>query len=269
VNIIPGEYLMKLKDKVALVTGSSSGIGKAIAIGLAKEGADVIINYHTNQSAAAEVSNTIKAMGRDSIFIQADVGKKKEANRLIEEGWKHFNKIDILVNNAGITLGKPFLEITEELWDKVIATNLKGAFFCSQILSKKWIKNRIQGKIINVSSVNAFQVEPNCVHYNVSKGGMHALTRSLALELSPYNINVNEIAPGFISGTNIQPIEPLNDTHFVEECIRNIPLGRFGTPEECVGAVVLLASDEGRYIQGQTIIIDGGLTIAQYGKIIK
>jgi len=258
---------MKLKDKVALVTGSSSGIGKAIAIGLAEEGADAIINYHTRQTAAAEVVNKIRAMGRRSTKIQADVAKKKEVNKLIEQGWSYFGKIDILVNNAGITLGKTFLEITEESWDKVLNTNLKGSFFCSQIISKKMIENKIQGKIINVSSVNALQVEPNCIHYNVSKGGMHSLTRSLALELAPYNINVNEIAPGFISGTNIQSIEPLDDPHFIRECIRNIPLGRFGTPEDCVGAVVLLASDEGRYIQGQTVIIDGGLTIKQYGKI--
>lgn len=254
---------MKLANKVALVTGSSRGIGKAIAVGLAREGADVIINYYSRKDLAKEVVNSIKNSGRRAISIKADMGKIKEVTKLVDQGWATFEKIDILVNNAGISSDDSFLKMSEKTWDRVLNVNLKGVFLCSQAVARKMIENKILGKIINVSSVNAFQAELNRAHYNVSKGGLDMLTKSMAVELGPYNINVNGIAPGVITGTDIGPKEFWKNSRVMEEFRLKTPLRRLGTMEDCVGAAVFLASDDSEYIQGHTIVIDGGLTIQQ------
>jgi len=258
---------MKLQGRVALVTGSSSGIGRGIAIGFAKEGADVIVNYNTSKDFAEETANIIKNLGRKAVVIQANVAKLGEVIRLVDKAWSEFGKIDILVNNAGISPEVPFLELDEETWDKVLDINLKGAFLCSQAVARKMIENEIAGKIINVSSVNAFQVEPGRIHYNVSKAGMDMLTKSMAVELGPYDINVNGIAPGVITGTRIVPEGFMDDPRFKEAITLKAPLARIGTVEDCIGAAIFLASDDSKYIQGHTIVIDGGLTVPQYRRI--
>jgi len=262
-----GEVIMKLQNKIALVTGSSSGIGKGIAVGFAKEGADVVVNYHSRKNLAEETVNIVKKLGRRAIAIQADVAKIDDVTGLIDGAWAMLGKIDILVNNAGISPEVPFLKVSEKTWDRVLAVNLKGAFLCSQVVARKMVENKISGKIINVSSVNGFQVEPGRAHYNVSKGGLDMLTASMAVELGPYNINVNGIAPGVITGTDIVPEGFMEDPQFNEAVLSKTPLGRLGTVEDCVGTAVFLASDDSKYIQGHTIVIDGGLSIQQYRRI--
>ena len=258
---------MKLKGKTALITGSSRGIGRAIALGLAKEGADLAINYYTKNESAKQVVQRAISMGRRAISLQADVGRIEEIQRLVEEAWQFLGRIDILVNNAGIVLASSFLGMTEDIWNRTLEVNLRGAFFCSQMVAKKMIDNKIRGKIINISSANSFQVEINRSAYNTSKGGLDAVTLSMAAELGPYGINVNGIAPGYIAGTDIGPKEFLNNDAIQREYLNKIPLERFGQVEDCVGAVVFLASDEAIYVQGHTIVIDGGLTIQQIGKV--
>jgi NAD(P)-dependent dehydrogenase (short-subunit alcohol dehydrogenase family) len=258
---------MKLKGKTALITGSSRGIGRAIALGLAKEGADLAVNYYSENESAKQVVQRVISMGRRAISLQADVGRIEEVQRLVEEAWRFLERIDILVNNAGIVLASSFLDMTEDILNRTLAVNLKGAFFCSQMVAKKMIDNKIRGKIINVSSANSFQVEIDRSAYNASKGGLDAVTLSMAAELGPYGINVNGIAPGYIAGTDIGPKEFLNDDAIQREYLNKIPLERFGQVEDCVGAVVFLASDEASYVQGHTIVIDGGLTIQQIGKV--
>lgn len=258
---------MKLKGKCALVTGSSRGIGRAIAVGLAREGVDVVVNYHTRKESADQVVKRINSLGRQTTSLQADVGRIDDVRRLVEEAWNFLEKIDILVNNAGIVLASSFLKTSQGAWNRTLAVNLTGAFFCSQMVAKKMIENKIKGKIINVSSANAFQVEVNRSAYNASKGGMDAVTLSMAAELGPYGINVNGIAPGYIAGTEIGPKEFLESKAIQAEYLNKIPLGRFGEVDDCVGAVVFLASNEANYIHGHTIVIDGGLVIQQIGKV--
>ena len=254
---------MKLKDKVALVTGSSSGIGRGIAIGFAKECADIIVNYHRRRDAANEVVALIKKLGRRAIAIGADVSDADQVSSLLNRGWNEFGKIDILVNNAGITKECPLREVSEELWDKILGVNLKGYFLCSQAVSRKMIENKINGAIINISSVNAFQVEPNRGPYDISKAGINTLTKSLAVELGPHNIRVNAIAFGTIQGTNIDG-NFFGDNTTLDRIISKIPLGYLGTVEDCVGPAIFLASDDSRYIDGETIVVDGGLSVKQY-----
>jgi NAD(P)-dependent dehydrogenase (short-subunit alcohol dehydrogenase family) len=258
---------MKLKGKTALITGSSRGIGRAIALGLAKEGADLAVNYYSENESAKQVVQRVISMGRRAISLQADVGRIEEVQRLVEEAWRFLERIDILVNNAGIVLASSFLDMTEDILNRTLTVNLRGAFFCSQMVAKKMIDSKIRGKIINVSSANSFQVEIDRSAYNASKGGLDAVTLSMAAELGPYGINVNGIAPGYIAGTDIGPKEFLNDDAIQREYLNKIPLERFGQVEDCVGAVVFLASDEASYVQGHTIVIDGGLTIQQIGKV--
>jgi len=254
---------MQLKNKVALVTGSSSGIGKGIAIGFAKEGAKIIINHYRNEKEAKKVVKTIKEIGSSAIAIDADVSIKEEVNNLVNTGWEKFGKIDILVNNAGIVHTTPFLEIKEEEWDRIINVNLKGAFLCGQIVAQRMVKNGIKGKIINISSVNGFQVEKNLAAYDSSKGGLIALTKTMGVELGEYGINVNAIAPGVVSGTNFNK-EFFNNKDVVNKVLSKTPVHRLGTVEDCANLAVFLASDKSDFIQGEIIVLDGGLTILQF-----
>ena len=254
---------MRLRDKVVLVTGSSSGIGRGIAIGFAKEGAHVIVNYHRRKDSAKEVVKIIEGLERRAIAIGADVSNAKEVEKLVNQGWAEFGKIDILVNNSGITKECPLQKLSEELWDRILNVNLKGYFLCSQTVSRKMVENKIHGTIINISSVNAFQVEPNRGAYDISKGGINTLTKSLAVELGPYNIRVNGIALGTITGTNIDG-DFFGDSEISDRIIAKVPLGCLGTVDDCVGPAIFLASDDSHYIHGETIVVDGGLSVKQY-----
>ena len=254
---------MQLKDKVALITGSASGIGKGIAISMAREGASIIIDHYRNEKDAKEVVNIIGEIGGEAIAIDADVSIKEEVNNLVNTGWEKFGKIDILVNSAGILVSTSFLEIKEEEWDRTLNVNLKGTFLCSQIVAQKMVEKGIKGKIINITSINGFQAEKKLTSYGSSKGGLIALTQSMAIELGEYGINVNAIAPSVVSGTNINK-EFFDNKEIVNKVLSKTPLHRLGTIEDCANLAVFLASDKSDFIQGEVIVLDGGLTILQF-----
>lgn len=255
---------MRLKGKVVLVTGSSSGIGKGIALNFAKEGANVIVNYHKRVESAHEVAREIKRLGREAIVVKADVSSADEVSNMVSIGWEKFGKIDILVNNSGITRRCSLIETELEQWNDILNVNLTGVYLCSQAVAKKMVQDGIYGKIINISSINSYQVEVNRGPYNASKGGVNALTRSLAVELGPHHINVNAIAFGNIAGTNIDS-EFLMNKDIVTGIIARTPLRYIGTVEDCVGPALFLATDDSKYVQGEIIVVDGGMTILQFG----
>jgi len=248
---------MKLKDKVALITGSTRGIGKEFAIGFAKEGAEVIINGRNLEKAKA-VAKEIEDWGVRSMAIDADVSLSQDVTKMVEETIKQFGRIDILVNNAGVN---PFIleaeKIKEEGWDQVLDVNLKGVFLCCQAVAKKMI-GQGGGKIINISSAAGILGEQGFLPYCVSKAGVMTLTRILAYEWSKYNILVNAIAPGFVAGGMNTPI--LNKEILVSGLTQQVPLKRLGNPEEIVKIALFLASEDSSYINGTTIVADGGMT---------
>ncbi len=251
---------MRLLDKVALITGGSRGIGRGIAIGYASEGADVLVHYRTHREQAEEVVEEIRNMGRKAEALQVDMGDSEEIEHFIEKAWNVFNRIDILVNNAGIAHFESFLNLRFEQWRRVMSVNLDGVMLCSQHVARKMVENNIQGKIINISSVNGFQVEKDHIDYNVSKAGLDMLTKSMATELGPYGINVNSISPDIVQ-TDILPED------FWEKegraFINKTPLGRKAEVEDCVGPAIFLASNESNYMQGQILVLDGGMSITQ------
>ena len=249
---------MRLEGKVALVTGSSQGIGQGIAVGLAQEGAHVIINYRSATDAPKETEDAIRALGRDSISCQADVTKLDEVQAMVDAGMKRFGQIDILVNNAGIEKHADFWEVTEHDYDLVMDVNLKGSFFTAQAVVRTMMAKKVPGRIINISSVHEDLPFPHFTAYCASKGGMKMMMRNLAIELAPYGITVNNIAPGAIE----TPINTklLNDPEKLKALLENIPLARLGKPKDVSGVAVFLASADAGYITGATIFVDGGLT---------
>jgi 3-oxoacyl-[acyl-carrier protein] reductase len=248
---------MRLKGKVVLITGSSRGIGKQFAMGFAKEGADVIINGRNIENAKA-VAKEIEDLGVKAMAIGADVSLSQDVIRMVEEAINAFGKIDILVNNAGVN---PFVleaeRIKEEGWDQVLDVNLKGVFLCCQAVGKKMIQQR-GGKIINISSAAGILGEQGLLPYCVSKAGVMVLTRILAYEWSRYNILVSAIAPGVIAGGMNTPI--LNKEILVSGLIQQVPIKRLASPEEIVKIALFLASEDSSYINGTTIVADGGMT---------
>jgi NAD(P)-dependent dehydrogenase (short-subunit alcohol dehydrogenase family) len=244
----------RLGGKFALVTGGGRGIGRAIVDAFGREGAHVAIaelDPETGQDAASG----IERLGLQSLFVQTDVSNKADIDSLVSKVLDTFGRIDILVNNAGIHIGQPFLEVTEELYDRTLNTNLKSQFFCSQAVARHMAK-RGSGKIINMSSVSAEIADTGASHYCVGKGGVQMLTRSAALELAEYDIQVNAICPG----TTKTKLTPWYDTQdAVDYCQKLVPAGRFANPDEIAGAAVFLASAESSYITGASIVIDGGL----------
>jgi L-rhamnose 1-dehydrogenase len=256
-----GDEMMRLRDKVAIVTGGSRGIGRAIALGLAREGAKVVINYCNNKGAAEEVVGLIREKGGTAIAVKADTSCSQEVLGMVRETLETFQTIDILVNNAGICIFKDFLEITEEEWDKVLAVNLKGYFLCSQAVARVMVERGIKGKIICISSISSIVGGSKQAHYCASKAGINLLTKSMAIALGPYGITCNAILPGTIE-TDINR-EELADPKRRDYLVERVPLKRLGLPEDVVGAVIFLASEEAAWITGSTLVIDGG-TIVNY-----
>lgn len=251
--------MFNLTDKAALVTGASRGIGRGIALALARVGAEVAINYHSHPEEAESLASEIKTMARKALTVQADVSQKIEVEDMIKKVINQFGKIDILVNNAGILLAAPFLEISEEQWDKVIDINLKGQFLVAQAVAKEMVKAKTSGSIINIASIASGQTGiggANLCHYSASKGGIIALTESIALELGPYNIRVNAIAPGAIDTDMIASFKASED--FIKGTLARLAIKRLGKPEDIAAMAVFLASDEAGYCSGATFYVDGG-----------
>jgi glucose 1-dehydrogenase len=250
---------MRLENKVALVTGAASGIGKAIAIRFAAEGARVVINYHKGGShGSGGVEEEIKKAGGKAISIGANVDDRRDVASMIEETVRTFGKLDIVVSNAGMEINKPFLEIPDEEWNKVIAVNLTGAFIVSQEAARQMAKQGAGGKIIFVSSVHEDIPFPRYTAYCAAKGGLRMLMRNIAIELAEHKINVNNIAPGAIATPINQKV--LDDPEQLKNALSEIPWGRFGKPEEVAAVASFLASSESDYVTGSTYYVDGGLT---------
>jgi NAD(P)-dependent dehydrogenase (short-subunit alcohol dehydrogenase family) len=251
---------MRLKDKVAVVTGSSRSIGRAIAIGYGREGAKVVVNYRSDKAAARSAVAEIEAAGSEAIAVRADTTSSDDVNGLIGAAVSRFGRIDILVNNAAILIRTPFLEIEESEWDRIIEVNLKGFFLCSQTVARQMVRQGDGGVIINMSSAGETLAGRDLTHYCVAKGGVRMLTRQLAFELAPHGIRANAIAPGLIE-TDLNRSD-LAVPEFREYRLSMIPLGIIGVPEDIVGAAVFLASDESRMATGSTVYLDAGQTIA-------
>jgi glucose 1-dehydrogenase len=247
----------RLAGKVAVITGSGSGIGQSIAIRFASEGATVVVDYRNHIEQAQDTKAKAEAAGGKAILVQADVSMLTDTQNLIDETYKQLGRCDILVNNAGIEIEAPFWEVTEKDYDAVLNVNLKGAFFLTQAFVRRLRDAKLPGRVINISSVHEDMVFPHFSTYCASKGGMRMLMRDLAVELGPLNITVNNIAPGAIA----TPINTkmMADKTELDALLVNIPLGRMGTPEEVAGLALFLASDDGAYCTGSTFIIDGGL----------
>ncbi|MGD1857804.1 MAG: glucose 1-dehydrogenase [Leptolyngbyaceae cyanobacterium] len=254
-----------LKGKCVLVTGASSGIGQAIAIRFAQEGANVSINYYSDEEEALETKGDIDAAcqsiegcGVQSLIVQADVSKEEDVDRMFATTLDKLGGIDILINNAGMQIQGPSHEIPVDKIDRMIAINLRGAYLCARKAIQHFLAQQKPGLILNTSSVHEIIPRPQYVGYSISKGGMENMTRTLALEYAQHGIRVNSIGPG----ATATPINDwANDPQAQAELAKHIPLRRAGTPEEMAAVAAFMASDEASYITGQTLFIDGGLTL--------
>ncbi len=246
---------MKLKEKVALITGGSRGIGKSIALEIAKEGAVVIINYSKNKEKADETLRELKLINENCEALKADISKRDEVKEMFLKIYEKYEKIDILVNNAGILQQKPFETITDDDWDMIFDVNMKGSFICSQEAIKE-MKNRNYGKIINISSIGGQWGGNLAVHYSATKAGIISLTKSLAKIYAVNGINVNCISPGLVM---TEMIEEELKTEAGKIKLKNIPMGRAAEALEIAKVAVFLASDDSSYINGQTINVNGGM----------
>jgi NAD(P)-dependent dehydrogenase (short-subunit alcohol dehydrogenase family) len=250
------DFPRRLVGKCALVTGSSSGIGRGIALRFAKEGANVAINdLAVKEKQAQAVVEEIKKLGVKAIAVKADVSKTSEVDEMVTQVVRQLGKLDILANNAGIFLEKPLEETTDEMWDRVLNTNLKGQFLCARRCVPEMLKQG-KGKIINTASIDSIIAEPNASAYCASKAGVAGLTTALALELAPKKINVNAIAPGQIDTPLIA--EWMKNPEIVRTIISKTPFGRIGKPEDIAAAAAFLASDESEFINGVILVVDGG-----------
>jgi 3-oxoacyl-[acyl-carrier protein] reductase len=246
---------MKLAEKIAVVTGSSRGVGRAVALGFAAEGANVVINYTSNEKAANEVVDIVADMGRKAIAVKADVANREEVDRLFGQALDSFGKIDILVNNAGFTRPALMLKMTEEQWDQVVDIHMKGAFLCAQSAAKH-MKEQQGGKIINVTSVAGLVGTVGQINYSAAKGGIISMTKSMARELARYNICANVISLGIVATDMTEKIR--TDEKLKDIYMNRILLKRFAEPEDITPAFVFLAADESNYITGQLLCVDGG-----------
>jgi len=249
---------MKLKGKKAVVTGGSRGIGRAIAIDLAKEGVDILINYYSNTEEAKKTLEQLKKYSDNSFIYKADVSNENEVKEMVKISINKFGRIDILINNAGINIKSPFLEYNNADWERVMNINLNGYRFCTKHVARNMIKNKY-GRIINISSVHDTLCYKNECPYELSKAAIKMFTKVLALELSEYGIIVNAVSPGAIFTDLTAKV--LEDKDYMEQVINRIPLKRIGNPEEVAKVVSFLCSDDASYINGTTIYVDGGIML--------
>ena len=247
---------MRFEGKVALVTGASRGIGRAIALALAAEGADVAVNYAGSEAAAKEVAAEIEAMGRKAFVIQADIASTEASTAMVDAVVKEFGRVDVLVNNAGITRDGLLMRMKEEDWDAVITTNLKGVFNCTKAAIKYMMKQN-SGNIVNISSIVGVMGNAGQANYCAAKAGVIGFTKATAKEVAARGIRVNAIAPGFIK-TDMTSVLP---EKVVEAMLAGIPLNRLGETEDIAKAVLFLASSDANYITGQTLHVDGGMVM--------
>jgi 3-oxoacyl-[acyl-carrier protein] reductase len=248
--------MFNLADKVAVVTGSSRGIGAGIAVALAAQGAKVVINHRNSPEGAAEVAAIITAAGGEAVVIQADVSQFDEAQRLVKETVSTYGQIDILVNNAGTTRDMLLMKMKAEDWEFVLKANLSSTFNCAKAVTRPMMKKRT-GRIINITSVVGLAGQAGQTNYAASKAGINGFTKSLAKELGSRNITVNAVAPGFIPTA----LTDVLSEEMVQATIDNTPVGRLGTVEDVAAAVVYLASDEAAFVTGQVLAVDGGLVM--------
>ena len=248
---------MKLENKVAIVTGAATGIGQAIAIGMAKEGASVVVDYVGSPDSANATVQQIESAGGKALAVAADVSEPEQVINLIQQAVQKFGKLDILVNNAGIEYKHPFAEFPLDQWNKIIAVNLTGPFLCAQAAAKQMISQGGGGRIINISSIHQDLPMPTNAPYCASKGGLRMLMRTIAVELAPHQITVNNIGPGAIFTPIDADIEA--NPEMERALMAEIPLGRWGKPEEVAHLAIFLASDDAAYITGSTYYIDGGM----------
>ena len=249
---------MRLKDKVAIVTGSSSGIGKAIIERFAAEGAKVAVNYLPGGPHEKEGLDLVSRLGPSAMAAPGDVSKRDQVERMIGDVVAKFGRLDIAINNAGMEIKKPFLDVTDDEWNKVISVNLFGPYLVSQVAARQMVRQGQGGKLIFISSVHEDIPFPEFTAYCASKGGVRMMMRNLAMELAPYKINCNNIAPGAIATPINQAV--LDDPQAKKNAISEIPWGRFGRPEEVASVALFLAGDESEYVTGSTYYVDGGLT---------
>jgi 3-oxoacyl-[acyl-carrier protein] reductase len=246
---------VRLKGKVALITGSSRGVGRAVAHSFAKEGAKVVVNYTSHEGAANQVAEAIRQKGGQAMVVGADVAKREEADSLVQVAIDEFGRLDILVNNAGFTRPAMMLKMTEGQWDEVVDIHLKGAFLCSQAAGRQ-MKEQNSGKIINVTSVAGVVGTVGQINYSAAKGGVISMTKSIARELARYNVCANVISIGILAMGMSEKIT--TDEKLKEIYMNRILLKRFGSSEDISPAFVFLASDESNYITGQLLCVDGG-----------
>ena len=248
---------MRLENKVAVVTGSSQGIGRAVALAFAREGAAVTVDYRSHPDEAQEVVEQIENSGGRALAVRADVSAPDDVRGLVGSAVEKFGRLDVMVNNAGIEQKMPFIETPLEVWNRVIAVNLTGAWLGCQEAAKRMVERGGGGRIINVSSVHEDQPMPTNSPYCTAKGGLRMLMRTIAVELAPHGITVNNIAPGAIETPINENLEEEPDQ--MEKLLSEIPLGRIGQPEEVAGLALYLASEEAAYVTGSTFVIDGGM----------
>jgi 3-oxoacyl-[acyl-carrier protein] reductase len=245
---------MLLRDQVAIVTGGTKGIGKAICLLFAEQGAKVVANFSTDEDVAENLKKEAKSRGLSLDLFKADVTKSEQVKAMVEETFAQYGKIDVLVNNVGLVRDNFLMLMSDEDWESLLRANLTSLFYCSRIVIRKMIPQK-KGKIINIASISGMMGTPGQVNYAATKGGMISFTKSLARELGSFNIHVNAVAPGLIESEVVSkmPKEKL------EAIVKSSSLGRIGKPEEVAQAVLFLASENSNYITGQTIVVDGGI----------